>query len=61
MNKKVMYGLHNMFYFERIKNSYSIFTIFGCGYLSTAIFIFFIHRFLNFFWKVLAIVAKCFT
>ena len=44
-----MHGLHDMFYFERKKHSCSIFTIFFHGYLSTAMFILFLSRF----------VAKC--
>ena len=57
-----MHGLHNMFYFGRKKQSHSVFTVFLCGYLSAATFIFFLCRFLNcFFYKTLAnfFVTKC--
>ena len=33
-----MHSLHNMFYSERKKVSWSIFTVFVCGYLSAAMF-----------------------
>ena len=55
-----------MFHFERKKAKKrlcNIFTVFVRGYLSTAMFIFFLSRFLNcFFGKALAnfLVAKCF-
>ena len=39
-NKKVVHGLHKMFYFEREKHSCSIFTEFFCGNLSSAMFFF---------------------
>ena len=57
-----MHGLHNMFYFERKKYSYSIFTVFLRGYLFAAMFIFFFADFLNcFFEKALGnfFVTKC--
>ena len=43
-----MHSLHNMFYFERKKHWYSIFTVFVHGNSSTAMLFFFISRF-NFF------------
>ena len=46
--KKIMHGLHYMFYFEKKeKHSSSIFTVFICGNLSTTMFFFFLSRFLN--------------
>ena len=47
MNKKIIHGLHNMFYFERKKHSFSIFTVLVCGNLSTSIFFFFLSCFFS--------------
>ena len=44
-----MHGLRNMFYFERKKETCGIFTVFVCGYLSAAMFIFFFADFLTVF------------
>ena len=48
-----MHGLHDMFYFERKKTFMHILTVFVCGYLPAAMFIFFLAYFSTvffFFW-----------
>ena len=40
-----MHGLHDMFYFERKKTFMHILTVFVCGYLPAAMFIFFLAYF----------------
>ena len=45
-----MHDLHDMFYFERKKTFMHILTVFVCGYLPAAMFIFFLAYFFFFFW-----------